>query len=392
MSRRTRTLGRSRLVVMFAIVGVVAGLAGPAGASGPPGFKTKQPPMLVAVAPRAWVEPIMTVSVQADEMIGGYRFESIPDGIAVRKDGKGRVEVYVNHETSTVPFPYSNDPNAVQPTVPTVNNSQNDFDNSQLSRLIINTKDRTVQSASMVITSAEGYQRFCSNFLATKKNGFNRELLFTNEEAVDWVNRTGPSFWPAVEGAATARQSGVVVAHDPKTGETKPIWGMGRLNHENSLAIPGYKKPVVVSGDDTFVNSPSQSQMFMYIANDANGVWNDTGDLYAFVSDGTQQRYEDFTYLDAPGTSTTGHFTPVPKFIASGIDPDTGGDLMGARAAELLGVASCPVCAARHRHVLQAARQVHRPECGRPAVGAGALDATQCPGGIQVHPDRGHGL
>ena len=32
---------------------------------------------------------------------------------------------------------------------------------------------------------------------------------------------------------------------------------MGRHNHENSVAIPGYGKPVVLSGDDSFVSNPA---------------------------------------------------------------------------------------------------------------------------------------
>ncbi len=152
--------------------------------------------MLTPTVPRAWVDPIMTVG----DDIGAYQFESIPDGIAIRKaSGHGKAEVYVNHETSTVPFPYV-------ATGPTAANSQNDFDNAQVSKLIIDTDDASVLQASMAITSAEGYQRFCSNFLATKAHGFSRELLFTNEEAVDWVKRSGPPFWPTIEGADDSRQ------------------------------------------------------------------------------------------------------------------------------------------------------------------------------------------
>jgi hypothetical protein len=324
-----------RTAVLLGLTALIAGLAGPTGAASA-GFKTDQAPMLNPVIPRAWVDPIITVG---DE-IGDYQFESIPDGISIRKS-KGDVEIYVNHETSTVPFPYFNDPNAVPPTSPTQANSQNDFNNAELSRLVLNPKDASIANASMVIGSDQGFQRFCSNFLATKEHGFERDLLLTNEEAVDWVNKNGPSFWPATEGASTARQSGAAVAYDPASGEARPIWGMGRLNHENSLAMPGYKKPVVITGDDTFVNSPAQSQMYMYIANDANSVWNDTGDLYAFVSDGTQQQYSDFSPLVPAGSaSTTGHFIKIPKFIATGKDPATGDDLMSARAEQLLGVAA----------------------------------------------------
>ena len=62
---------------------------------------------------------------------GQLRFESIPDGIALRTRGEGRVDVYVNHETSTVPFPYTR-------SAPTEANSQNDFTNAQVTMLALN--------------------------------------------------------------------------------------------------------------------------------------------------------------------------------------------------------------------------------------------------------------
>ena len=37
---------------------------------------------------------------------------------------------------------------------------------------------------------------------------------------------------------------------------TTPIYGMGRHNHENDVAIPGFDKLVVMSGDDTFTSGP----------------------------------------------------------------------------------------------------------------------------------------
>ena len=52
---------------------------------------------------------------------------------------------------------------------------------------------------------------------------------------------------------------------------------MGRHNHENSVAIPGFDDLVLLSGDDTFTNNPSQSQLYSYIAPDADAVWNDAG-------------------------------------------------------------------------------------------------------------------
>ena len=78
-------------------------------------------------------------------------------------------------------------------------------------------------SGSYAIPSELNFQRFCSNFLATEEQGFDRPLLLTNEEGIDWVNRSGQA-WPAVIGAPEARQIGTVVAIDEKNGKVKPIW------------------------------------------------------------------------------------------------------------------------------------------------------------------------
>ena len=282
------------------------------------GFKTPVPSMLIGVAPGSTTEAIISTG----DMVGGYRFESIPDGISLRRHDNNRVEAFVNHETSLVPFPFP-----TPPTPTTEANSQNDFENSQVSLLTLSSTNAGVLQGSLAITSSENYQRFCSNFLATKEAGFNRPIFFTNEEGIDWVKRTGKS-WPATIGAADSRQIGTVVAHDVLNGQTRPIWGMGRHNHENSLAVQGYGHPVVLSGDDSFVNDPAQSQVYSYIADSANDVMDDRGDLYAFVSDNpAKDDYFDF----APGdpTSVSGHFVKVPKDVATGRRAD-GTDLMAA--------------------------------------------------------------
>ena len=115
--------------------------------------------------------------------------------------------------------------------------------------------------------------------------------MLTNEEGIDWVNKSGIA-WPATIGAPEARQIGAAVAIDERNGKVKPIWGMGRHNHENSVAIPGYGKPVVLSGDDSFVSNPAQAQLYSYIADDSDAVWNDEGDLWAFVADGVDDYYD----------------------------------------------------------------------------------------------------
>lgn len=307
--------GRVRAMAVLA-AGIVAatGTAIPASAAG--GADTARPAMLDAILDGASVDPLITVG---DTLTGGYRFESIPDGISLQVKADG-VHLWVNHETSTVPFPYP-----VDGTAYTEANAQNDFDNSQVSKLLLDEAGLVV-SGEMVIGSDENFQRFCSNYLATAAEGFERPLLLTNEEGVDWINDTGTA-WPATIGGPGTRQIGVVVAHDVASGETRRIWGMGRHNHENAVPIPGYNQVVVLSGDDTFTTTPSQSQLYSYIAADGDAVWNDKGGLWAFQSTTPgYNAYDDFDPLAAP-VSIQGKYIRVPKLIAAG-RRDDGSDIM----------------------------------------------------------------
>ena len=117
-----------------------------------------------------------------------------------------------------------------------------------------------------------------------KAQGFDRDLILTNEEARDIVLRQ-PDSWhqPAVSRSTEpgAEQAGVAVAYDVKSGAYKSIYSMGRSTTRTSVGVPGYGHPVVLSGDDTF-DAPG-SQLYLYIAASGDGVWNDQGTLYAFV-------------------------------------------------------------------------------------------------------------
>jgi hypothetical protein len=322
---------RRRSIVACAALALVIAASGTAAAPAgdkDPGFKTKKPSMLTPVMEGVTVTPLLTVG---DVLASGYRFEAIPDGISLRTRGNGRVDVFVNHETSKVPFPY----NAASPTAA---NGENDFDNAQVSRLILKQRSAGVLNGSFVIPSRLGYQRFCSNYLATATEGFDRKILFTNEESPDYVYRREDS-WPPVMGSPDEEEAGLVVALEVATGKQRPIYGMGRHNHENSVPIPGFGKPVVLSGDDTFTSGPltgvfpagavpAQSQLYSYIAPSTDALLADTGDLWAFVSDtpGVKNYYD---VLPNSGTVVTGHFIKVPKDIATGKNPD-GSELKAA--------------------------------------------------------------
>jgi Alkaline phosphatase PhoX len=323
--RRRSILACAALAVAMTALGTSSALAGKHHRSG---FETSQPSMLTPVKPGTRVTPLLTVG---DVLRSGYRFESIPDGISVRTRGRGRVDLFVNHETGKVPFPYNS-------AAPTAANGENDFDNAQVSRLSLNRRSAGVLSGSFAIPRDFGYQRFCSNYLATAKEGFEREILFTNEETPDYVYRQTAS-WPPVMGDPAEEEAGLVVALDVKTGKHKPIYGMGRHNHENSVAIPGYRKPVVFSGDDTFTSGPltgvfpagavpSQSQLYSYVAPSTKSLLADKGDLWAFASDtpGVKNYYD---VVPNSGTVVKGHFIKVPKDIATGRNRD-GSELKAA--------------------------------------------------------------
>ena len=326
---------RVPLLVVAAVLATTV-LTSSAVADNPSGFKTQRPSMLTAVMSGVEVTPLLTVG---DVLPSGYRYEAIPDGISVRTRGQGRVDLFVNHETSKVPFPYNT-------AAPTAVNGQSDFDNSQVSRLILNQHSAGVLNGSFVIPSSAGFQRFCSNYLATSREGFDREILFTNEESPDYSLRQEDS-WPPVMGDPAEKENGVVVALDVQTGKYRTIFGMGRHNHENDVAIPGFDDLVVLSGDDTFTSGPltgvpapptgtpplpgpvpAQSQLYSYIAPDTDSLLDDEGDLWAFVSDtpGVKNYYD-----VAPGSASpvTGHFIKVPKNIATGHNSD-GSELKAA--------------------------------------------------------------
>jgi len=306
---------------VLAMATAISGTTAFAGGNG--GFRTSRPSMLTAVKKGVTVTPLLTVG---DELPSGYQFEAIPDGISVRPVGGGLTDLFVNHETSKVPFPFAS-------ATPSAAAGQSDFDNAQVSQLTVNAAGR-VLAGSFVIDSGGGFQRFCSNFLATSKEGFDQDVFFTNEESPDYAIRQENS-WPPPLSNAGAEENGVVLALDPDTGDYDTIYGMGRFNHENDVAIPGYDDLVVLSGDDTFTSgtltlppgpnpaatAPAQSQLYSYITSDTDTLLGDEGDLWAFVSDNSSfTNYYDFV----PGStqSITGHFIKVPKNIATGKDTD----------------------------------------------------------------------
>jgi hypothetical protein len=317
---------RARAILACIAVVVAMTATATTSVSADPGFKTAMPSMLTVVKSGVSATPLLTVG----EDIPGteYTFGSIPDGISVTIGDDEAIQLFVNHETSKVPFPFNTN-------TPSASNGESDFDNAQVSNLIMDSTGGFL-NGEFVIDSSGGFQRFCSNYLATSKEGFTKDILFTNEESPDYVLRQENS-WPPPIGDPHEEENGVVLAYDVAAEEYRTIYGMGRHNHENDVAIPGYDKLVVMSGDDTFTSgplsdpldttspfdqlAPAQSQLYSYQAGNTNTLLADKGNLWAFVSDDPNvDDYYDFP----PGSTDTvsGHFIKVPRHIATGKNAD----------------------------------------------------------------------
>jgi hypothetical protein len=101
---------------------------------------------------------------------------------------------------------------------------------------------------------------------------------------------------------------------------------MGRHNHENTVAVPGYDDLVLLSGDDTF--SATTSQLYLYRADDQAAMFADDGVLYAFrvthkngaaLPDPTDPFNDSNDYLDIGlDDEMSGEFIPVPEDVAKG--------------------------------------------------------------------------
>ena len=142
--------------------------------------------------------------------------------------------MFVNHETSLVPFPFNT---ASPPAIPE-RGEQNDFLNSQVSQLRSTSTGRACSRGS-TRSRAANYQRFCSSFIGTQPRASTARC--TSGTRRRRTGCTGGDAWPDRRhhaGEAGAEQAGIIAALDVQTGKVTTIYGMGRLNHENTVAIP----------------------------------------------------------------------------------------------------------------------------------------------------------
>ncbi len=291
---RMRTLG-----AIFAAMAMLMALAAPATAKGPPtGFFTEEA-AFITLDPGLPAGASVTPIISSGDEIGDFLFEGLPDGIGIRPgEAHNTVDVYVVHEQTTVPFFGSRD-----------------FQDASVSRLTLNTTGPnrgSVVSADVALDPEEGFLRFCSASMAGPDEGLDDYVLFTGEETSDTVDGV---------------QHGYAVVLNTDTGENTAVPGMGRLNHENTVVVPGgWDDLAMVTTDDTF-SAPS-AQLYMYLAADQDEIFDDEGALYALrvtgvdgvgLDDSTDPFNGANDYLDLDvGEEFQGEFIPVPEAIAKG--------------------------------------------------------------------------
>lgn len=305
-----RSSSRGRAALLAAVVAVGVALV-PGASSADAGWLTAAGSMLTLDASAPAGSSVVPIVNSGEEPVSGFTFEGIPDGIgAMPGSAPGTVDVFVNHEQSRVPFP---------PTL-------SDFVDASVSRLTLDAATGAVLDASVALAPEEGLIRLCSATMAGPDEGLSRYLFMTGEESNDRIAVPADAGYGPDPSIAPLRQAGYAVLLDPATGESRVIPGMGRHNHENAMVVPGgWDELAVLSGDDTF-NAPS-SQLYLYLADDEDALWNDEGSLWAFRVTATQDGKVDAAdafngandYGDiGTGDTFEGRFIRVPKKVAEG--------------------------------------------------------------------------
>jgi hypothetical protein len=309
--------------ILFLLIVLVMVLALPAGslANNEFPFLTSEPPAITLDGGVPLGSSVKAI-INSGEMVNGFTFQGLPDGIGLAPGPDGSVNVFVAHEQTTVPF-----------------FGTADFQDASVSKLTLDTSKGNsmgaVLAAEVALSPDAGYLRFCSASMAGPDEGFSNYTFFTGEEANDVVDVTPGAPYGSDPGLAPQRQAGYAVMLDAETGVSTQVPGMGRLNHENTIALPGWNQLALLTTDDTF-SGPS-AQLYLYLANNERHVWQDKGSLWAFrvtrTDEGLVDSIDPFNgandYLDlVPGDDWQGQFIRVPKDIARGLTDEAPQDAL----------------------------------------------------------------
>ncbi len=204
----------------------------------------------------------------------GQVMAPIPDGIGVYGGGR-HLTLLLNHELGA-------------------GGVGGQFPFSRVSKFTIDTRNLGILDHEYVVDGSEGFERLCSAAWVDARDGFPGGAFFTGEEVDD-----GRQF-------AIDRQ-----------GRVTEMTGVGRYAHENQISVPGFPGHVVLlnfddNGGRGVGRAGATSELYMYVARNANQALRSQGDLYVFAADDADALPNDLV----PGESLRGRWVRVPQEIA----------------------------------------------------------------------------
>lgn len=187
---------------------------------------------------------ITAIITTGDNLTSGFKFPQTPDGIGVIQLQNGTVDLFINHELE-------ND----------TEEGQDGF--AKVSKLSLNQSDLSIINGTLVINGTEEYEALCSSYLVDGQ-GFIHPVYFTNEETDD----------------------GLVISIDVVNNTIKELPWLGKFSHENTIPIPYFadtiNKTVMLGFED---GEPTESEVYMYMADSPSDLLNDNGQLFVFGLD-----------------------------------------------------------------------------------------------------------
>jgi uncharacterized protein DUF839 len=204
-------------------------------------FKTQKLPYVTLAPDLPDNSTVSALMITNDSLSNDFKFPQTPDGIGAIQLENGTVSLFINHELE-------ND----------TESGQDGF--AKVSKLTLNQSNLSVINGTLIINGTEGYEALCSSYLVDGK-GFIHPVYFTNEETND----------------------GLVLSIDVVNNTIKELPWLGKFSHENTIPVPYFdntiNKTVMLEFED---GDPTESEVYMYVADSPSDLLNDKGQLYVF--------------------------------------------------------------------------------------------------------------
>ena len=229
-------------------------------------------PTSTSIAEENGTYTIKALINSGEKLSNNYTFANLPDGLGAVVVENGTVDVFVSHE---------------------LENETDEGGFAKVSKLRLNQTDGSVVGAELVIDGSEEYKRLCSASLV-EGYGFEHPVFFTNEEVDD----------------------GLVLAIDAINGTITEMPWLGKFSHENTIHVPYFSntinKTVILGFED---GEPTESEVYMYVADTPNDLLLGKGQLYVFGTNttaaGNQTRYDSWDEIYFSNGTVNGGFIPL---------------------------------------------------------------------------------